>query len=58
MYNSRRLFVNPPPPPHGGVIISIYSGLPNEVGVQKESEMGLILHSDDESIFRRKNVGK
>ena len=44
VYYSRRLFVN------GGVIISMYSSLTNELGVRKESEMGLILLSGDENI--------
>ena len=44
MYYSRRLFVN------GGVIISMYSGLTNELGVRRESEMGLILLSGVENV--------
>ena len=35
---------------NGGVIISMNSGLTNELGVRKESEMGLLLLSGDENV--------
>ena len=38
--------------PNGCVIISMYSGLTNELGVRKESEMGLILLSGDENMCK------
>ena len=43
---SRRLFLLT----NGGLIISMYSGLTNELDVRKESEMGLILLSGDENM--------